>query len=171
MRNKQKGTYLHTFIRIIRQVALGALGFGSLGLRGSWLRSPRTRENSKKVTFEGFELEKTRRKQLSKPLNSRKLEESSLPASFWTSLDLKIHAPVQAGARFSKTSVFSTLSSKKVSRSVLRAPQNAPEGSLGAPGGVPIPQSSPKHPQRLQRQPPGVQDVSTGPPAGVAAPF
>ena len=46
--------------------------------------------------------EKTQRKPRSKPLNSRKLEESSLPASFWTSLDLKIHAPVRAGARFSQ---------------------------------------------------------------------
>ena len=55
-----------------------AWGFGAFLAFGAWLRSLKTRENSKKAAFEGSELEKTRRKQLSKPLNSRKLEESSL---------------------------------------------------------------------------------------------
>ena len=142
-------------VRILREVALEFWSFRSFGAAG----------------FEASELEKTRRKQLSKA----ELEKTRRMLASGFILDVsRPQNPCSCVVRSSifKKSVFSTLSSKKDSRSVLRAPQNAPEGSLGAPGASPgLPRSSPRHPQKLQRQPTGVQDVSTGPPAGVAAPF
>ena len=67
------------------------------------------------------------------------------------------------GSSIFKKSVFSTLSSKKVSRSVLGAPQNVLEGSLGTPGDIPktppeqaqappqVPSAADRRPRRLHR--------------------
>ena len=63
-----------------------------------------------------------------------------------------------SGSSIVTKSVFSTLSSKKVSRSIFRAAQNASQGSFGAPGGVPRtppeqPQAPPEAPKAADRRP------------------
>ena len=62
--------------------------------------------------------------------------------------------PCRRELNFQKKNVFSTLRSKKVSRSVLGAPRNSLKGSLEAPGGVP------KTPPEQAQAPPEVPSAA-----------